>query len=182
MRITMSGLPGSGTTTLGRMLADRYHCEYISVGEVFRSMAAERSLSLAAFGAFCESDPAIDRLLDERQRDLVLSSDAIIAEGRLSGWMIPEADLKIWLFAPISCRVARVYDRDRCEDTQAAEAETLAREASEATRYLQYYGIDISALDPYDLVLNSERFSPEQLAAIVDVSVNFLEKISTCAI
>jgi cytidylate kinase len=64
-----------------------------------------------------------------------------------------------------------VYDRDRCEDAQAAEDETLAREASEATRYLQYYGIDISALDPYDLVLNSERFSPEQLAAIIDIAV-----------
>ena len=174
MRITMSGLPGSGTTTLGRMLADRYHCEYISVGEIFRSMAAERSLSLTAFGALCESDPAIDRLLDERQRDFVLNSDAIIAEGRLSGWMIPEADLKIWLFAPISCRVARVHERDGCEDVQTAENETLAREASEKTRYLQYYGIDISGLDPYDLVLNSERFSPEQLAALVDVAMQAL--------
>ena len=171
MRITMSGLPGSGTTTLGRMLADRYHCNYISVGEIFRSLAAERSLSLAAFGALCERDPAVDQLLDTHQRDLVLNSDAIIAEGRLSGWMIPEADLKIWLFAPISCRVARVHDRDRCEDAQAAEDEMLAREASEATRYLQYYGIDISALDIYDLVLNSERFLPEQLADIVDIAV-----------
>jgi len=153
------------------MLADRYHCNYISVGEIFRSLAAERSLSLAAFGALCERDPAVDQLLDTHQRDLVLNSDAIIAEGRLSGWMIPEADLKIWLFAPISCRVARVHDRDRCEDAQAAEDEMLAREASEATRYLQYYGIDISALDIYDLVLNSERFLPEQLADIVDIAV-----------
>ena len=171
MRITMSGLPGSGTTTLGRMLADRYHYKYISVGEIFRSLAAERSLSLAAFGALCESDPAVDRLLDKQQRDLVLDSDDIIAEARLSGWMIPEADLKIWLFAPISCRAARVYDRDGCLDAQTAEDEMLAREASEATRYLQYYGIDISSLDLYDLVLNSERFSPEQLADIVDVAV-----------
>ena len=173
MRITISGLPGSGTTTLAKMLANRYGCQFISVGEVFRSMAAERSLSLASFSALCESDPAVDHLLDDRQREIVLNSDSIVAEGRLSGWMIPEADLKVWLFAPISCRILRVHNRDGCADAKAAESETLAREASEATRYLQYYDIDISALDPYDLVLNSMRFSPEKLVDIVNAAVQW---------
>jgi len=168
MRITISGLPGSGTTTLGKMLADRYNCEYLSAGEVFRSMAAERSLSLTEFGLLCEEDPSVDKLIDERQRAIVLKSDMIVAEGRLSGWMIPEVDIKIWLFAPISCRVTRIYERDGCADTKTAESETLAREASEATRYRQYYDIDISVIDIYDLVLNSGKFSPEQLANIVD--------------
>jgi len=171
MRITISGLPGSGTTTLGRMLADRYNCGYISAGEVFRSMAAERFLSLTEFGALCEGDPGVDKLIDERQRDIVLSSDMIVAEGRLSGWMIPEADIKIWLFAPVSCRIARIYERDGCADAKIAENETLAREASEATRYRQYYNIDISVIDIYDLALNSEKFSPEELAKIVDAIV-----------
>ena len=168
MRITISGLPGSGTTTLGRMLADRYNYEYISAGEVFRSMAAERSLGLTEFSSLCEKDPSIDKLIDERQRAIVLRSDMIVAEGRLSGWMIPEADIKIWLFASVSCRVARIHERDRSSDPKTAENETVAREASEATRYRQYYDIDISAIDIYDLVLNSERFLPEQLAKIVD--------------
>jgi cytidylate kinase len=101
MRITISGLPGSGTTTLGRLLADRYNCEYVSAGEVFRSMAAECSLSLTEFGSLCEKDPGVDKLIDERQRIIALRSDMIVAEGRLSGWMIPEADIKIWLFASV---------------------------------------------------------------------------------
>jgi len=168
MKITISGLPGSGTTTLGKMLANRYNCEYISAGEVFRSMAAERSLSLTEFGSLCEEDPSVDKLIDGRQRTIVLKSDMIVAEGRLSGWMIPEADIKIWLFAPVSCRVARIYERDGCVDTKTAESETLAREASEATRYRQYYDIDICAIDIYDLVLNSEKFLPEQLVKIID--------------
>jgi cytidylate kinase len=171
MRITISGLPGSGTTTLGKMLADRYNCEYISAGEVFRSMAAERSLCLSEFGLLCEEDPGVDKLIDERQRVIALGSDMIVAEGRLSGWMIPEADIKIWVFASVSCRVARIYERDGCADRKTAENETLAREASEAIRYRQYYNIDISAIDIYDLVLNSEKHSPEQLAKIVDAIV-----------
>jgi len=172
MRITISGLPGSGTTTLGRMLADRYNCEYISAGEVFRSLAAERSLPLSEFSALCEQDPRADKLIDDRQRSIVLGSDRIVAEGRLSGWMIPEADIKIWLFAPITCRVARIHERDGCVDTKATENETLVREASETTRYRQYYDIDISVLDIYDLVLNSEKFSPEELVKIVDAIVH----------
>jgi cytidylate kinase len=134
-------------------------------------MAAERSLSLTEFGSLCEQDPGVDKLIDERQRAIVLRSDMIVAEGRLSGWMIPEADIKIWLFAPVSCRVARIHERDGCVDTKAAESETLAREASEAIRYRQYYDIDISVIDIYDLVLNSEKFSPEELAKIVDAVI-----------
>jgi cytidylate kinase len=37
------------------------------------------------------------------------------------------------------------------------------REDSERTRYLTYYAIDIEDRSPYDLVLDSEAATPEQL-------------------
>ena len=60
MQITVSGLPGSGTTTLSRLLAEYYELELVSSGEIFRRMAKERGMSLSEFGALAEKDPSID--------------------------------------------------------------------------------------------------------------------------
>ncbi len=167
MRITVSGPPGSGTTTLARRIADRTGYRLISAGEVFRTLAAERGLDLAAFGALAESDPAIDRLIDERQREIAAASDDIVVEGRLSGLMVDAADLRVWVQAPLAVRVRRIMEREAGADLAAAEHETAEREACEARRYRQYYDIEIDDLRPYDLVLNSDRFGADALATVV---------------
>ncbi len=178
MRITISGLPGSGTTSLARHLSSEHSYALISAGEVFRQMASERGMSLAEFGALAERDPAIDHLIDDRQRETSLQKDDIIAEGRLSGWMIHEADLKIWLYAPLACRVRRILVRDQITDEREALRTTEERERCEAERYRTYYNIDIRDLTRYDLVLNSERWSVDQLGAIVNTALAFISKSS----
>lgn len=167
MRITVSGPPGSGTTTLARWLSARTGFQLISAGEVFRGLARERNMDLATFGALAESDPAFDRLIDERQREIAEGTDDIVVEGRLSGRMVSNADLRIWLQAPLPVRVRRILEREAGADIAAAERETAEREACEVRRYRQYYGIEIGDLSVYDIVLNSERFEVEVLGAIV---------------
>ena len=134
MRITVSGLPGSGTTSLARYLADLLHTDLISAGEVFRHMAQEHGMELAEFGRLAESDPSFDRLIDDRQKEIALAYDNIIVEGRLSGWFVPEADLKIWLNAPLECRVARIQNRDTIDNPEQAAQMTREREHCEAAQ------------------------------------------------
>jgi cytidylate kinase len=172
VRITVSGPPGSGTTTLARALAAATGYRLISAGEVFRTLAAERGMDLAAFGALAESDPSIDRLIDERQREIAGEADDIVVEGRLSGRMVPSADLRCWLQAPLGVRVRRILERESGVDLSTAEVETAEREACEARRYHQYYGIEIDDLAPYDLVLRSDRFGVEALVAIVQAALH----------
>ena len=176
MRITVSGPPGSGTTTLARRLAGRTGYRLISAGEVFRALAAERGMDLAAFGALAEADPSIDLLIDERQKEIAEAADDIVVEGRLSGLMVSSADLRVWLQAPLSVRVRRILEREDGADLVSAEAETAEREACEARRYRQYYGIEIDDLLPYDLVLNSDSFGVEALTAIVEAAIAALER------
>jgi shikimate kinase len=108
MRITISGPPGSGTTSLARYLAGKYGLEFISAGEVFRRLAREHGMDLAEFGRFAESDPSVDRMIDARQKEIGEASEKIIVEGRLSGRMIENADLRIWLAASLACRAKRI--------------------------------------------------------------------------
>ena len=176
MRITVSDLPGSGTTSLSRYLAEKHGFAMISAGEVFRQLAKEHNMELAEFGRLAESDPRYDKMIDARQKEIAQSRDNIIVEGRLSGWMVPQADLKIWLHAPIGCRIKRIAARDQVADESTAEALTLEREACEAGRYRSYYDINITDLLIYHLVLDSERWGIEGLGTIVDTAIIQLHK------
>ena len=171
MRITVSGLPGSGTTSLARYLKEHQKLTMVSAGEVFRQMAAEKGMDLAAFGELARSDPSIDKMIDERQREIACHTDDIILEGRLSGWMVPEADLKIWLMAPIATRVYRIHARDSMESEESACIATEEREKCEDLRYRMYYQIDINDLSPYHLILNSARWEVLQLGEIVGMAI-----------
>ena len=171
MRITVSGLPGSGTTSLSRYLAERHGFTMISAGEVFRQLAKEHNLELAEFGELAKKDASFDKMIDARQREIARERDNIIIEGRLSGWMVDEADLRIWLYAPISCRISRIVFRDQVSDTKTAEDLTLEREKCEADRYRSYYSINIGDLSIYHLILNSGHWDVEGLGAIIDTAI-----------
>ncbi len=178
MRITVSGLPGSGTTSLSRYLAEQHGFSMISAGEVFRQLAKEHNMALAEFGRLAEADPSFDRMIDARQKEIAESCDNIIVEGRLSGWMVEHADLRIWLYAPIGCRIKRIAFRDQTSDEKTAEELTLEREKCEAARYRSYYHIDIGDLSIYHIILNSEHWSVEGLGAVVDTAMAQLRQPS----
>jgi cytidylate kinase len=181
MRITVSGFPGSGTTSLAKHLSEKYGIDLISAGEVFRRMAAEHGMDIAEFGKLAEKDPSFDRLIDERQKEIAIAHENIIVEGRLSAWFVPEADLKVWLFAPVECRVSRIQSRDTIPDLATATEMTREREAGEALRYQTYYGIDISDLNPYHLVLNSDLLGVEELGEIVGCALRMITARSSSA-
>ncbi len=171
MRITVSGLPGSGTTSLSRYLAERHGFSMISAGEVFRQLAKEHNMELARFGNLARQDPTYDQMIDARQKEIARERDDIIVEGRLSGWMVDNADLRIWLYAPIGCRINRIALRDQVADEETAKCLTLEREQCEADRYRSYYDIDIADLSIYHIILNSEHWGVEALGAIIDTSI-----------
>jgi len=170
MRITVSGLPGSGTTSLAKYLVAMHGYTLISAGEVFRTLAAEHEMDLAAFGALAEEDDSVDRLIDTRQKEIGEARDNIIIEGRLAGHMIDNADIRVWITASVECRSIRISDREDLDAETAADL-TIEREDCEAGRYRKYYGIDIGVLSIYDLVINSEVWGIEEIGAIVDAAI-----------
>lgn len=166
VRITVGGLPGSGTTTACRLLRERLGLDYVYAGQIFRDLAKEHGMSLAEFGRYCEDHPEVDRELDERQVE-ILKQGNIIVEGRLSGWLTLEHDipaLTIWLWAPVDVRAERVTKREG-GDPQERKLEMLEREFSEAKRYKTFYGVDIDDQSIYDLVIKTHDLSPEEVTA-----------------
>ncbi len=166
MLITLSGLPGSGTSTVARSVATRLGLDHLDGGTVFRSMAAERGVSLAEFARIAEADDSIDRALDDRLIERAQVGDVLL-ESRLAGWLATRAALRalrIWIHCDEVERARRVGGRDG-HDADEALTHNQEREASERTRYLDFYDIDLQDLSIYDLVVDSTATAPE---AIVD--------------
>ena len=160
MIIAIAGPIGVGKTTIARALAERLKYRYISGGQVFHEIARERGISVLEVNKLAETDPAIDREVDRRQHELASSGNCVV-ESRLSGWMV-DADLKVWLRAPVEVRAARVAKRER-QRVELARAELLERERSEWARYKAAYNIDVDDLNPYHLVIDTTLWNVEGL-------------------
>jgi len=176
MQITVSGLPGSGTTTISRLLAEYYELELISSGEIFRRLAKERGMTLAELGVLAEKDPSIDLAIDKNQRAIIRCQDNLVLESRLAGHMasgVPNV-LKIWVKAPLPVRVKRIQKRESAASFDEEFKKTVLREKSEALRYINYYNIDIGDLSVYDIVIDSEKWNQYQTLDILRVAIDSL--------
>jgi cytidylate kinase len=172
MLVTVSGPAGSGKSTTAADLARAQGVEHVSGGDIFRTLAAERDYSPVEFNELAEEDPQIDRDLDRRLRGIATERDDLVLESRLAGWLAGDlADFRVWLDAPLSVRVARVADREG-KAADVAREETVRRERSEAKRYETYYGIDVTDLSIYDVTLNTARWSPEGVRAVLAAAID----------
>lgn len=170
--VTVGGLPGTGTSTLCKLLQERLGTPYHYAGAIFREEAKRRGLSLGDFSALCQKDPSIDEALDDRQLFL-LKRGNIIMEGRLSGWLAQRHRLnalKIWVNCDEKERLRRLVQRDG-GDLETQREATWGRELSEADRYRRYYGVDLKNMAYYDLVLDSTNLTPELLAERVQFAL-----------
>lgn len=175
MRITISGLSGSGTTTIARLLSKELGMELISAGEMFRAMAKDRNLLVEQFSEVAEHTDEFDRWVDRRQREEAMKRDDLIIEGRLSGFFVPQADLKIWLKAPMEVRARRVASREKIAYEDALSA-MKRREQSEYMRYAKYYGIHLDDLSLYDLVIDSSRWNESGILKLILVAKEHMKR------
>ena len=166
--ITISGLPGVGTTTVAKLLEEKTNLKYVYSGDIFRNMAKKYKMSLEEFGTYCEKHKDVDEQLDRYQLE-ILQKGNVIVEGRLSGWLAFRnhiSSLKILLEADIDTRVRRIIKREK-GDINKRKNEIIKREKSEAIRYKKYYNIDINETSIYDFVIDSSNKTPDEIVDII---------------
>jgi len=170
--ITISGPPGSGKSTLSKIISVKLGLELVSMGDIFRKCAQDRCMSLDEFGQIAKCNEKIDHEIDAMQKKIADEKDNIMIEGRLSGFLV-DADLKVWLKAPLEVRAQRIAKRE-CKSVAKAMEETSEREECERERYLKYYDLDVKDLSVYDIVIDSSKWSAQEISEIVEKAAGFL--------
>ena len=177
MILTISGLHGTGKSTIGKLIAENLEIQYYSTGQAFRDLAQDINMTLEEFTDYVEKNPEIDEKLDEKIIKIAQKGNIII-DSQLSGYILKSiADFKILLLCPLEIRVKRMTERDNTPYEQKLK-ETKIREKSELERFKHLYSIDLSDQKEiqkiYDLIINTENLTVEK---IVEKILSTLEKV-----
>ncbi len=167
--IAISGKSGCGNSTVSRLLAEKLG--YNLINYTFRNMAVDKGMSFDEILKKAQTDYSFDRELDQKQVALAHQSDCVIGS-RLAIWLLPDADLRLYLWAGVDSRAARIQRREG-GDLDYIAAFTAERDRHDHGRYLEIYKIDNDDFWGADLIINTERFLPEQ---IVDLAVEALRQ------
>jgi predicted cytidylate kinase len=172
--IVINGDLGSGKSTVSKLLAERLSIKRISVGDLYREMAAQRGMTALQLNLHAELDDKIDTYVDELQSGIAASGEQLIVDSRLAWFFFKDA-LKIHMITEPMVAARRVLSRpgDEVESYASVEEaiERLAsRSESERLRFVTRYGADKTRLRNYDLICDSTGATPDQIVeAIVEV-------------
>ncbi len=171
MIITISGTPGSGKSTVGKLLAKKLKYKFYSIGAIRREMAKERGLTLQQFNVLGEKSDFTDREVDEWQRKLGQTKDNLVVEGRTSFYFIPHS-VKIFLKADLLEAARRIFnDTAHVRRFEASHHYQTPKElahglrhrvASDNRRYKKYYRLEIFRPKHYDLVIDTTKHRPPE--------------------
>ena len=163
VRIAISGRSGCGNTTVSRLLADTLGIRLINY--TFRNIAAEKGAPLEEIVEKAKTDFSYDKIVDTRQVEMAREGSCVLGS-RLAIWMLPEADLKVYLLASIDERSRRIQKREGGA-LDAVMRFTEMRDAEDTRRYKELYSIDNTDYSIADLIIDTEKHGPEQIAKII---------------
>ncbi len=171
-KITLFGLAGTGTSSMGKILAKRLGYTFMSTGNIFRAKAESLGLSLHQFEELCNENPEHDRALDQEVKNFGENNNNFVIESRLAWYFIPDST-KIKLHCDFPERIGRVAKRDAVT-IEEAEKLTTARESFGAQRYKEFYNISDFAPDSaFDISIDTTTTPIEKVAERI---LNYLEK------
>ncbi|MCX6715149.1 MAG: cytidylate kinase family protein [Candidatus Uhrbacteria bacterium] len=175
MIITITGLPGSGKTTVVKQLSQILGVPWYSVGNLRGKMAEERGMTIDEFNALGETEAFTDKEVDDYQAKLGASAESFVIDGRLSWHFIPNS-FKVFLDVDPDIGAQRIYSASQKGERDDEKAYTSVDEvkhhihervASDVRRYKKYYGIDFLDKSNYDLVLDTTNLTIEEKARII---------------
>lgn len=174
MRILLSGLSGTGSTTAAKRIASDLGLKYVYGGQIFRDRAKERGIPLEELVESLERNPEQERQVDQRLVEIGLREADILIESRTIGWIFPRdvPTVRIWLTCELPERLRRVQAR---EHHPRSPERLLRREASDNKRYRALYGIEPEDFSPFELILDTTNLSVDEV--VHDIQV-FLERKS----
>ena len=174
--ICISGMAGTGKSTLAKKLAEKYNLKYYSGGDALRELAAQEGYNSRCNGWWESSDGI--RFLEQRKTDSNFDKAVdnklleYAAQGNvlLDSWTMPwllNGGFKIWLSASVDKQAERISVRDKMSVEESLKA-LNEKEARTKAIYKKLYGFSLGEdFSPFDLVLDTDNLSAEDVFKVL---------------
>ena len=175
-KISLAGDLGGGKSTVADILIKRLSAEYYSTGAIVRSIAEERGMTVTELNKYMETHPEIDHEIDAGIAALSEDERFLIIDSRMA-WHFTKGTFKVYLSCDIETSALRIMYANRKGEHSSTLEETIectkGRRESEKKRYFAQYGVDITDLSNYSLVVDTTYATPEEVAGVI---LSVLEK------
>lgn len=174
LTILLGGLAGSGKSTTAKALAKRFKLRHVSGGDMTRIIAKEKGMNLIELGRYREANPELDRELDNKLMDEA-KKGKVIVDGRTLAYLAQKRripGLKVFLAVDPKVSAARVAKRDGISPQKALKISSK-REREIDRRLSKLWGVDTSDTSYYDVVIQTDDYSPKEVIDIISHIVRY---------
>ena len=174
--ITITGETGSGVSTVTNKLADVLVYRKFSAGSIFRTLARQYDMTVDDLNDFARNNGVVDREIDTLIRRNGEGSE-IVLDARLGYYWIHDS-FSVYLKVDPDIAAHRIYEDisngRRYEDGATTINQVIMgiqkQAQSTQERYFRDYGIDVSNINMFDLVINSDDKSPDEIVTMIKQS------------
>jgi len=174
--VCISGMAGTGKSTLAKKLAKKYKLKYYSGGDALKELAKDEGYNPSSRG-WWESPEGLS-FLKKREKNLKFDKavdDKLLEYAQqgnvlLDSWAMPwllKTGIKIWLVASVEKRAERIAKRDRIAVKKALQA-LKEKEARTKAIYKKLYGFKLGEdFEPFNLVLDTDNLDTGEVFQVL---------------
>ncbi len=162
IKICISGLSSSGKTTIGNIISEKLGILHIN----------------HSYKHYAKSNDELLDILKNSNEKFVKAFDSGIIEAAKKGncivttwlgpWLVKDATIRIWLEADIMER-ARRYAKNNKISVKDAEEFLRTKDLLTITEFKTIYNIDITEHSFFDLCINTERVSADEIVSMIEM-------------
>lgn len=174
--LCISGMAGTGKSTLSKKIAKRYNLKCYSGGDALKELAKEAGYEITGEGwwespdglSFLEKrvkDPQFDKEVDSKLLGYAKQGNVLLDSWTMP-WLLKDG-FKIWLMASLDKRAARVAERDKMTVEQAY-AVLKEKEAQTKAIYKKLYGFNLGEdFTPFNFILDTDNLNADQVFEVL---------------
>ena len=183
MKITLFGLAGTGTSTIGRMLSKKLDHEFTSSGNMFRQFATDNGMTMEEADVYMKTKPETHYKIDDYIKKYGKEKESFIIDSRMAWYFIPDS-IKIKLACDDDVRFKRISDSSvsgriayKKEDFEKTKEKTLKRQRDHQEVITELYGVKNMNDDRhFDIVIDTTCIAPQKVISRV---LEYIEKLDS---
>ena len=174
--VCISGMAGTGKSTLAKKLAQKYKLKYYSGGDSLKELAKDEGCNPSSRG-WWESPEGLS-FLKKREKNLKFDKavdDKLLEYAQQGGvlldsWAMPwllKTGFKIWLVASVEKRAERIAKRDKIAVKKALQV-LKEKEARTKAIYKKLYGFRLGEdFEPFNMIFDTDNLDAAEVFQVL---------------